>query len=197
MTFPARPAQAPTVSSISPLNVPALCQLPRGQSPNSLARIKPLKRQLWRIGGSWPNCAVSLCRGSSLITCFRRVSRHIARARGRRISFSQEARAIVVPCLSSGIGIQVRTKQERNWEFSAVRNNVPGGENVGEFLPSGVERAGGARVEGLIEQLRERICVLEQVSVSLAFLPAPDAGLPRPACCLLFGCSFTAVVLPA
>jgi protein ImuA len=66
-----------------------------------------------------------------------------------------------------------------------VRNNVPGGENVGEFLPSGVERAGGARVEGLIEQLRERICVLEQVPVSLAFPPAPDAGLPRPACSLL------------
>ena len=55
-----------------------------------------------------------------------------------------------------------------------MRNNVPGGENVGEFLPSGVERAGGARVEGLIEQLRERIRVLEQVPVSLAFPPAPS-----------------------
>jgi len=55
-----------------------------------------------------------------------------------------------------------------------VRNNVPGGENVGEFLPSGVERAGGATVEGLIEQLRERIRVLEQVPVSLAFPPAPN-----------------------
>jgi protein ImuA len=67
-----------------------------------------------------------------------------------------------------------------------VRNNVPGGENVGEFLPSGVERAGGAGGEGLIEHLRERIRVLEQVPVSLAFPPAPDAGpLPRPACSLL------------
>jgi hypothetical protein len=66
-----------------------------------------------------------------------------------------------------------------------VRNNVPGGENVGEFLPSGVDRAGEARVEGLIEHLRERIHVLEQVPVSLAFPPAPDAGLPRLACSLL------------
>ena len=66
-----------------------------------------------------------------------------------------------------------------------VRNNVPDGENVGEFLPSGVERAGGAGGEGLIEHLRERISVLEQVPVSLAFPPAPDAGLPRPACSLL------------
>ena len=65
-----------------------------------------------------------------------------------------------------------------------MRNNVPGGKNVGEFLPSGVERAGGARVEGLIEQLRARIRMLEQVPVSLAFPPAPDAGLPRPACSL-------------
>ncbi len=66
-----------------------------------------------------------------------------------------------------------------------MRNNVPGGKNVGEFLPSGVERAGGARVEGLIEQLRERIRVLEQVPVSLAYPPAPSAGLPHPACSLL------------
>lgn len=67
-----------------------------------------------------------------------------------------------------------------------MRNNVPGGENVGEFLPSGVERAGEAGGEGLIEHLRERIRVLEQVPVSLAFPPAPDAGpLPRPACSLL------------
>jgi len=65
-----------------------------------------------------------------------------------------------------------------------VRTNVPGGKNVGE-LPSGVEKAGGARVEGLIEQLRARIRMLEQVPVSLAFPPAPDAGLPRPACSLL------------
>jgi protein ImuA len=71
-------------------------------------------------------------------------------------------------------------------EFVPVRNNVPDGENVGEFLPSGVERAGGAGGEGLIEQLRERIRVLEQVPVSLAFPPAPDTGpLPRPACSLL------------
>ena len=67
-----------------------------------------------------------------------------------------------------------------------MRNDVPDGENVGEFLPSGVERAGGAGGEGLIEQLRERIRVLEQVPVSLAFPPAPDTGpLPRPACSLL------------
>jgi len=67
-----------------------------------------------------------------------------------------------------------------------VRNDVPGGKNVGEFLPSGVEKAGGAGGEGLIEQLRERIRVLEQVPVSLAFPPAPDTGpLPRPACSLL------------
>ncbi|MGA8688736.1 MAG: hypothetical protein WB662_02200 [Methyloceanibacter sp.] len=66
-----------------------------------------------------------------------------------------------------------------------MRNNVPGGENVGEFPPSGVERAGGARGEGLIERLRRRIRALEQVPVSLAFPPAPGAGLPRPACSLL------------
>jgi protein ImuA len=67
-----------------------------------------------------------------------------------------------------------------------VRNDVPGGKNVGEFLPSGVEKAGGAGGEGLIEHLRKRIRVLEQVPVSLAFPPAPDTGpLPRPACSLL------------
>jgi protein ImuA len=67
-----------------------------------------------------------------------------------------------------------------------VRNDVPGGKKVGEFLPSGVEKAGGAGGEGLIEQLRKRIRVLEQVPVSLAFPPAPDTGpLPRPACSLL------------
>ncbi len=68
-----------------------------------------------------------------------------------------------------------------------MRNDVPGGENVGEFLPSGVEKAGGAGGEGLIEHLRKRIRVLEQVPVSLAFPPAPDTGpLPRPACSLSF-----------
>jgi len=68
-----------------------------------------------------------------------------------------------------------------------VRNDVPGGKNVGEFLPSGVEKAGGAGGEGLIEHLRKRIRVLEQVPVSLAFPPAPDTGpLPRPACSLPF-----------
>ena len=66
-----------------------------------------------------------------------------------------------------------------------MRNDVPDGENVGEFRTSGVERAGGAGGEGLIEQLRERIRVLEQVPVSLAFPPAPDTGLPRSACSLL------------
>ena len=66
-----------------------------------------------------------------------------------------------------------------------MRSNVPGGESVGEFRDPGVEKAGGARVEGLIERLRARIRVLEQVPVSLAFPPAPDAGLPRPACSLL------------
>jgi protein ImuA len=67
-----------------------------------------------------------------------------------------------------------------------VRKDVPGGKNVGEFLPSGVEKAGGAGGEGLIEHLRKCIRVLEQVPVSLAFPPAPDTGpLPRPACSLL------------
>ena len=81
---------------------------------------------------------------------------------------------------------QAKNKTGTNSEFVPVRNNVPDGENVGEFLPSGVERAGGAGGEGLIEQLRERIRVLEQVPVSLAFPPAPDTGpLPRPACSLL------------
>jgi protein ImuA len=79
-----------------------------------------------------------------------------------------------------------KNKTGTNSEFVPVRNNVPDGENVGEFLPSGVERAGGAGGEGLIEHLRERIRVLEQVPVSLAFPPAPDTGpLPRPACSLL------------
>jgi protein ImuA len=81
---------------------------------------------------------------------------------------------------------QVKNKTGTRSEFVPVRNNVPGGENVGEFLPSGVERAGGASGEGLIEHLRKRIRVLEQVPVSLAFPPAPDTGpLPRPACSLL------------
>ena len=77
-----------------------------------------------------------------------------------------------------------------------MHNNVPGGKNVGEFLPSGVERAGGARVEGLIEQLRERIRVLEQVPVSLP-PPAPDAGLSPPRLLPSFSCSFIAVAFPA
>jgi protein ImuA len=66
-----------------------------------------------------------------------------------------------------------------------VRNDVPGGEHVGEFPPSGVERAGGARGEGLIERLRGTIRRLEQVPVSLAFPLVPGAGLPRPACSLI------------
>lgn len=66
-----------------------------------------------------------------------------------------------------------------------MRNDVPDGENVGEFPLSGVERAGGTTGEGLIERLREQIRVLEQIPVSLAFPPAPGAGLPRPACSLI------------
>lgn len=65
-----------------------------------------------------------------------------------------------------------------------MRNDVPGGESVGEFPPSGVERAGGVRAKGLIERLRARICALEQVPVSLALPPVPDAAPPRPACSL-------------
>jgi protein ImuA len=65
-----------------------------------------------------------------------------------------------------------------------VRNDVPGGEHVGEFPPSGVERAGGAKGKGLIELLRGQIRALEQVPVSLAFPPIPGAGRPRPACSL-------------
>ena len=81
---------------------------------------------------------------------------------------------------------QVKNKTGTNSEFVPVRSSVPDGENVGEFRTSGVEKAGGAGGEGLIEQLRERIRVLEQVPVSLAFPPAPDTGpLPRPACSLL------------
>lgn len=67
-----------------------------------------------------------------------------------------------------------------------MRNNVPGGESVGEFLPAGVERAGGARGEVLIEHLREKIAKLEQAPVSLAFPPAPgQAATLSPACSLL------------
>jgi hypothetical protein len=66
-----------------------------------------------------------------------------------------------------------------------MSNDVPGGENVSEFPPSGVERAGGARGKGLIERLRRRIRMLEQVPVSLAFPPAPGAGLSRLACSLI------------
>jgi protein ImuA len=81
---------------------------------------------------------------------------------------------------------QSKNKTGTRSEFVPVRNDVPGGKNVGEFLPSGVEKAGGAGGEGLIEHLRKRIRVLEQVPVSLAFPPAPDTGpLPRPACSLL------------
>jgi protein ImuA len=65
-----------------------------------------------------------------------------------------------------------------------VRNDVPGGESVGEFPPSGVERVGGVRAKGLIERLRARICALEQVPVSLALPPVSDAGPARPACSL-------------
>src|SRR6476659_204511 len=81
---------------------------------------------------------------------------------------------------------QSKNKTGTRSEFVPVRNDVPGGKNVGEFLPSGVEKAGGAGGEGLIEHLRKRIRVLDQVPVSLAFPPAPDTGpLPRPACSLL------------
>src|SRR4029077_14783923 len=81
---------------------------------------------------------------------------------------------------------QVKNKTGTRAEFVPVRNDVPDGKNVGEFLPSGVEKAGGAGGEGLIEQLRKRIRVLEQVPVSLAFPPAPDTRpLPRPSCSLL------------
>ena len=81
---------------------------------------------------------------------------------------------------------QSKNKTGTRSEFVPVRNDVPGGKNVGEFLPSGVEKAGGAGDEGLIEHLRKRIRVLDQVPVSLAFPPAPDTGpLPRPACSLL------------
>ena len=61
-----------------------------------------------------------------------------------------------------------------------MRNDVPGGKNVGEFLPSGVEKAGGAGGEGLIEHLRKRIRVLEQVPVSLAFPPRAGYGTFAP-----------------
>lgn len=71
-----------------------------------------------------------------------------------------------------------------------MRNDVPEGEAVGKCPSSGVERAGGARGQGLIEHLRKSIRVLEQVPVSLAVPPAPDAGLPRPAC------SFSSARLP-
>ncbi len=67
-----------------------------------------------------------------------------------------------------------------------MRNNVPGGKSVGEFPTCDVERAGGARGEALIEHLREKIAVLEQVPVSLAFPPAPgQAATLSPACSLL------------
>jgi protein ImuA len=67
-----------------------------------------------------------------------------------------------------------------------VRNNVPGGESVGEFASAGVERAGGAKGETLIESLRDEIAKLEQVPVSLAFPPAPgQAATLGPACSLL------------
>ena len=39
---------------------------------------------------------------------------------------------------------QSKNKTGTRSEFVPVRNNVPGGENVGEFRTSGVERAGGA-----------------------------------------------------
>lgn len=69
-----------------------------------------------------------------------------------------------------------------------MRSNVPGGESVGEFLPPGVERAGGERGEALIERLRDEIAKLEQAPVSLAFPPAPgQAATLGPACSLLSG----------
>lgn len=64
-----------------------------------------------------------------------------------------------------------------------MRNNVPGGESVGESPPPGVDRAGGRTGDGLIERLRETIRVLEQVPVSLTFPPASSSGPhPDPAC---------------
>jgi protein ImuA len=66
-----------------------------------------------------------------------------------------------------------------------VRNDVPGGDS-GVLVPlAGVAKAGGARARVLIEQLRAEIRALEQVPVSLAIPPAPDAAPPhRPACSL-------------
>jgi protein ImuA len=66
-----------------------------------------------------------------------------------------------------------------------MRNGVPDGESVVEF-PSGVEEAGGVERRSLIEHLRARIHVLEQVPVSLALPPATDAGALSPACSLPF-----------
>ena len=66
-----------------------------------------------------------------------------------------------------------------------MRNNVPGGECVGESQPPGVEKAGGAAGDDLIESLRETIRLIERVPVSLTFPPALGSGpLPGPACSL-------------
>ena len=63
-----------------------------------------------------------------------------------------------------------------------MRNDVPAGAEVFLVPPAGVGKAGGARGRVLIEHLRAKIRVLEQVPVSLAIPPAPGAAPPRPAC---------------
>ena len=65
-----------------------------------------------------------------------------------------------------------------------MRNDGPGGAE-GLLVPSpGVDGAGEARAQGLIERLRAKVRALERIPVSLANPPAPGAVPSRPACSL-------------
>ena len=63
-----------------------------------------------------------------------------------------------------------------------MRSDGPDGKEGLLVPPAGVAKAGGARARVLIEHLRAQIRALEQVPVSLAIPPAPDAAPPRLAC---------------
>jgi len=65
-----------------------------------------------------------------------------------------------------------------------VRSDSPDGKSGLLVLPAGVAKAGGARARVLIEHLRAEISALEQVPVSLAIPPAPEAAPPPLACSL-------------
>ena len=72
-----------------------------------------------------------------------------------------------------------------------MRNDGPGGAE-GLLVPlPGVDGAGEARAQGLLERLRVKVRALERIPVSLANPPAPGAVPSRPACSLSLASSAT------